>query len=69
MPSDWITTTEAAELSGYHPEYIRHLIREGKIKAELKGTMFWVDRKAFDSFLQKARKSKTTDKRFGPRRQ
>ncbi len=69
MPTDWITTTEAANLSGYHPEHIRRLIRQGKIKAEFKGTMFWVDRRAFEAFLQKTRKTKTADKRFGPREQ
>jgi excisionase family DNA binding protein len=29
--SDWITTQEAAELSGFHPEYVRRLARQGKI--------------------------------------
>jgi hypothetical protein len=27
---DWITTQEAVELSGFHPEYIRRLVRQGK---------------------------------------
>ena len=30
----WITTREAAEISGYHINYIRRLIRQGKIAAE-----------------------------------
>ena len=30
---DWITTVEAAELSGYHIDHIRRLIRGGKIIA------------------------------------
>ena len=33
---NWITTTEAAELSGYHPVYLRRLIRGGVIAAEKK---------------------------------
>ena len=40
---DWITTREAAEISGYHVNYIRRLIRRGKIAAEKKGSMWWVD--------------------------
>ena len=31
MPTDWITTTEAAEISGYHVNYIRRLIKAGKV--------------------------------------
>lgn len=34
MSDDWITTADAAELSGYHPERIRELVREKKIKAQ-----------------------------------
>jgi excisionase family DNA binding protein len=34
---DWITTQEAANLSGFHPEYVRRLARQGKIGAEKKG--------------------------------
>ena len=37
---DWITVTEAAEISGYHPEHIRRVIREGKIDAR-KFSIVW----------------------------
>ena len=40
---EWITTEEAAELSGYHPEYVRRLARRGKIGAEKKGRDWWID--------------------------
>ena len=36
----WLTVNEAAELSGYHPEHIRRLIREGKIEAK-KFSIVW----------------------------
>jgi len=29
-PTEWITTAEAAELTGYHVKYVRRLVREGK---------------------------------------
>jgi hypothetical protein len=34
---NWITTQYAAELSGFRPEYVRRLARQGKIGAEKKG--------------------------------
>ncbi len=66
MANDWISTTEATELSGYHPEYIRQLIRQGEIQANRKGTMYWIDRGSLLSYLQKAKKTKATDRRYGP---
>ncbi len=34
---EWITLREAAELSGYIPEYLRRVIRHNKIRAEKRG--------------------------------
>ena len=65
MSIEWITTQEAAQLSGYHPERIRELIREQKIKAVKKGSAWWVDRKSLLAFLKQVTKSE--DKRLGPR--
>ena len=42
--ADWITTTEAAQLSGYHTEYVRELIRNHAIDAEKKGNDWCVYR-------------------------
>ncbi len=41
---DWLTTQEAAELAGYHPEHLRELIREQKIKARKWGNAWMVSR-------------------------
>jgi excisionase family DNA binding protein len=69
MPTnDWITTQEAAGLSGYHPEHIRRLIRQGKIAAEQKGPMFWISKSSFTKYLRDAEKSAVLDKRHGPKR-
>lgn len=63
--TDWITTTEAAEMSGYHPVYLRELIRKGEIAALKKGNAWWVDRKALLFYLKAAAKSE--DRRKGPK--
>lgn len=65
MAIDWLTTQEAAELSGYHPERIRELIRDGAIAATKKGNSWWVDRKSLVTYLRAAEKAQ--DKRRGPK--
>jgi len=32
-PTEWITTKEAAELTGYTPAYFRQLIKRGRLQA------------------------------------
>jgi excisionase family DNA binding protein len=49
---EWITTEEAARQSGYHPEYVRRLARQGKIGAAKKGRDWWVDREVFRAYLE-----------------
>ncbi len=65
MATDWITTTEAAELSGYHSEHLRELIREGKIKAQKFGIVWQISRKSLLAYVKAAEKS--VDKRRGAR--
>lgn len=45
-PLQWITTAEAAELTGYTPAYFRQLIRRGKLHS--------VKKRGRDWFLDKA---------------
>jgi excisionase family DNA binding protein len=33
-PGDWITTKEAAELTGYSMQYVRRLMRQGRVVAK-----------------------------------
>jgi excisionase family DNA binding protein len=61
---EWITVTEAARLSGYHPEYLREMIRNRKIKARKFGPLWQVNRSSLLEFLKEAEKS--GDKRRGP---
>ena len=51
---DWLTVREAAKLSGYNPEHITRLIREGKIKARKISIVWVVDRKSLLAYLGKA---------------
>ncbi len=66
MPDDWITTTEAAGLSGYHPERVRELIRDGKIEARKFGTIWQVSQSSLLAYVKAAKK--TDDKRWGPKK-
>jgi hypothetical protein len=65
MAEDWITTMEAVDISGYHPEYIRRLTRKGVVKAHKFGTVWQVSRVSLLTYLRKADSSE--DQRKGPR--
>jgi excisionase family DNA binding protein len=62
---DWITTAEAAELSGYDREYIRRLVRHKKVQARKFGTIWQIDRDSLLAYLQDSFHS--TDERRGPK--
>jgi excisionase family DNA binding protein len=64
--TEWITTQEAAELSGYHVEYVRELIRSHKIDAEKIGNNGLINKASILTFLEEANQSE--DKRNGPRK-
>jgi excisionase family DNA binding protein len=64
MAEDWITTLEAAKVSNYHPEHIRELLREGKVKGKKFGTIWQVSRKSLLEYLKKMEKR---GKRRGPK--
>ncbi len=53
-PTDWITTDEAAQLSDYHPVYVRTLARKQKIHAEKRGGRdWWIDRASLQEYLDR----------------
>ena len=64
MP-EWISVTECAELTGYHPDHLRRLLRSGKIKAVHKGNMWWVDRESLREYV--AEMEELGPKKFDPR--
>jgi len=51
---EWLTVNEAAQLSGYHPEHVRRLIRQGSVEAK-KFSIVWMVSK--DSLLNYIRDS------------
>ena len=48
----WLTVQEAAELSGYHPDYVRQLIRAGKVSAKKFSIVWMVDRASLQSYIR-----------------
>jgi hypothetical protein len=64
MPN-WLSVEEAVGVSGYNPGHIRRLIRDGQIRAEKKGLMWWIDRRSLLDYLNKAKEAE--DRRRGPR--
>jgi len=63
---EWISVREAAEMSGYHPEYSRWLIKHDKVEARKEGPMWWIDRDNFLAYLNEMQAR--NDKRYGPRK-
>lgn len=62
---EWITTAEAVTLSGYHPVYLRELIRAGKIKGQKFGIVWQISKQSLLAYLKQAAAS--SDKRRGPK--
>jgi len=52
-PSEWITTAEAAELTGYSSVTFRWLVREGKIKGQKRGRDWFLDKKSVLAYVEK----------------
>lgn len=57
MADDWITIEDAVNLSGYYPDTLRRLMREGKIKGKKFVTVWQVSKSSLLAYL------KTMDKR------
>ena len=56
MAEDWLTTFAAAALSGYHPERIRELAREGRVKARKWGRDWQISRASLLRYLDQVAK-------------
>jgi excisionase family DNA binding protein len=59
-----ISVQAAAELSGYSLQYLRRLLRCGKLEGLKIGQVWLIDKSAFEDYLEKA--VQATDGRFGP---
>ena len=51
---EWLTVNEAAEHSGYDPQHIRRLIRDGEITARKFSIVWMVNRKSLLGYVKKA---------------
>ena len=55
-PGNWITTTEAAELTVYWVTHIRRLVREGRIKSKRFGKAWMVHRDSLLAYAEEMKK-------------
>jgi len=62
---EWLTVQEAAKISGYHAEYLRLLVREGKLTAKKFGPLWAISKFSLLAYLEIAQKS--DDGRQGPK--
>lgn len=62
---EWLSVREAAKLSGYHPEYIRRLIRDDEIEARKFSIVWQIKRKSLEAYIESA--SSQEDKRYIPK--
>ena len=62
---EWLTTEQAAELSGYHVNYLRKLIRRGDIVGRKLSFLWLVHRQSLVDYMAQAEQS--DDKRRGPK--
>ena len=64
MAEEWITTAEAADLSGYHPNHIRRLLKQGSVDGRKWGQAWQVNRASLFTYLDRIRK---IGKKRGPK--
>ena len=65
VDNDWLSIQEATKISGYNPEYIRRLIRNGEIEARKFSIVWQVKRESLLSYIDTAKSM--DDKRFTPK--
>lgn len=47
---EYVSVEEAAQITGYNPEYIRRLIRHKVIKAVKKSRVWWIERESLEAY-------------------
>ena len=60
-----ISVQVAASYSGYSSQYLRRLLRNGKLEGTKIGQLWLVEKGAFDLYIEQAQDA--TDQRFGPK--
>ncbi len=56
MPQDWITTRQAAEISGYSMKHVRRLITSGKVKGQRFGRDWQISQTSLLAYIHTAEK-------------
>jgi excisionase family DNA binding protein len=51
--TDWITTSEAAELTGYSPHYVRRLMRKNRVLAKKWGNTWMINKQSLLDYKQR----------------
>ena len=65
MAEIWITTSEAANISGYHPDYVRKLLKSDKIVGRKWGQTWMVNRESLSAYLKTVQ---SKGKKRGPKK-
>jgi helix-turn-helix protein len=60
---EWLNVNEAAKLSGYHPEHIRRLVRQGAITAKKFSIVWMVSRNALLAYMKSQEKVSPKDQK------
>lgn len=60
-----ISVEAAADFSGYSLQYLRRLLRSGKLEGLKIGQIWLIDKGAFDGYLESV--NGASDRRFGPK--
>jgi len=60
-----ISVKAAVFHSGYNEQYLRRLLRDGKLSGLNLGQMWLIDKHMFDTYLEITQQA--NDKRFGPK--
>ena len=63
--SNYITVKDAASHSGYNIQYLRRLLRGGRLSGMKLGQTWLIDKAKYEAYLENAHQ--TNDKRYGPK--
>ena len=58
-PTEWLTTAEAAELTGYNVRYLRQLVNQDRVRAIKRAGVFFLDMSSLTDYADEM-------KRLGP---
>ena len=52
LAPDWLTIAEAADLSGFDPELLQHLIEDGGVDAEQLGDRWLIEKQSLREYQE-----------------